>query len=126
MLYTSGTTGEPKGVVHTFQSLTAQMEALTEAWKWSSKDRTLHVLPLHHIHGVQNILNTALFNGATVEFSPFDAAFCLQRLVSGQITCFHAVPTIYTKFTQHLEKIGGSCQQIKDGLRTSSLRYMVS
>eukprot|EP00418_Pyrodinium_bahamense_P087791 CAMPEP_0179050372 /NCGR_PEP_ID=MMETSP0796-20121207/20691_1 /TAXON_ID=73915 /ORGANISM="Pyrodinium bahamense, Strain pbaha01" /LENGTH=600 /DNA_ID=CAMNT_0020746871 /DNA_START=77 /DNA_END=1879 /DNA_ORIENTATION=+ len=127
ILYTSGTTGKPKGVVHTFRSLTAQYESLTEAWKWSSSDYTLHVLPLHHIHGVQNILNTALFNGATVEFTPFDAAFCLKRLTSGDITCFHAVPTIYTKFTQHLEKIDADKKEdICKGLRNSNMRYMVS
>lgn len=68
---------------------------IREAWKWSSQDYTLHVLPLHHIHGVQNILNTALYNGAGVEFTPFDAGFCLERLSSGDITCFHAVPTVY-------------------------------
>merc|ERR1719323_2213019 len=99
ILYTSGTTGQPKGVVHTFRSLTAAYESLSEAWKWSSSDHTLHVLPLHHIHGVQNILNTALFNGACVEFTPFDSAFCMKRLISGDITCFHAVPTVYMKFT---------------------------
>jgi len=127
ILYTSGTTGQPKGVVHTFSSLTAQMKSLSEAWKWSSKDRTLHVLPLHHIHGVQNILNTALFNGAAVELTAFDAAFCLKRLISGDITCFHAVPTVYVKFTQHLETLGPDAKAaICQGLRNPSLRYMVS
>lgn len=127
ILYTSGTTGKPKGVVHTFGSLTAQNESLSEAWKWSSKDYTLHVLPLHHIHGVQNILNTALFNGAAVEFVPFDPAFCLKRLCSGDITCFHAVPTIYVKFTQFLEKLDETGQaEIRAGLRNEFLRYMVS
>ncbi|CAE7713254.1 Acsf3 [Symbiodinium sp. CCMP2592] len=127
ILYTSGTTGQPKGVVHTFNSLTAQMRSLSEAWKWSSKDRTLHVLPLHHIHGVQNILNTALFNGAAVELTAFDAAFCLKRLASGDITCFHAVPTVYVKFTQHLDSLPADARQaICRGLRNDSMRYMVS
>jgi len=85
------------------------------------------VLPLHHIHGVQNILNTALYNGAGVEFTPFDAGFCLERLCSGDVTCFHAVPTVYVKFTQHLEKQDPEGQaKIKEGLRNGSLRYMVS
>lgn len=92
------------------RGLTSQMVSLSAAWKWSSTDRTLHVLPLHHIHGVQNILNTALFNGAAVELTVFDADFCLKplglkralgrgcrRLISGDITCFHAVPTIYAQ-----------------------------
>lgn len=127
ILYTSGTTGQPKGVVHTFNSLTAQMRSLSEAWKWSSKDRTLHVLPLHHIHGVQNILNTALFNGAAVELTAFDAAFCLKRLASGDITCFHAVPTVYVKFTQYLDSLPADARQaICSGLRNDSMRYMVS
>lgn len=127
ILYTSGTTGKPKGVVHTIRSLSAQYASLTKAWKWSSKDYTLHMLPLHHIHGVQNILNTALYNGACVEFTPFDAGFCLQRLCSGDITCFHAVPTVYVKFTQHLEGLSAEARaEINRGLRNDSLRYMVS
>jgi len=127
ILYTSGTTGQPKGAVHTFVSLTAQMESLSEAWQWSSNDYTLHVLPLHHIHGVQNILNTAIFNGATVEFTPFDAGHCLTRLGSGEVTCFHAVPTVYVKFTQYLEKLDDEARSaICKGLRNESLRYMVS
>lgn len=127
ILYTSGTTGKPKGVVHTFISLTAQYSSLSKAWKWSPRDYTLHVLPLHHIHGVQNILNCALYNGAGVEFSPFDAGFCMKRLCSGDVTCFHAVPTIYVKFTQHLEKLDPEArEEIHKGLRNDSLRYMVS
>lgn len=127
ILYTSGTTGKPKGVVHTFSSLTAQYESLSEAWKWSSKDYTLHVLPLHHVHGVQNILNTALYNGAGVEFTPFDPGYCMKRIGSGDVTCFHAVPTIYVKFTQYLAKASPEeVTQIKQGLRNPNLRYMVS
>ena len=51
---------------------------------------------------VQNILNSALFNGAAVEVTAFDAKFCLQRLISGDITCFHAVPTVYVPWHGHV------------------------
>lgn len=44
------------------------------SWKWTANDRILHVLPMHHIHGVVNVLLTGLWNGATVEFmKAFDA-----------------------------------------------------
>lgn len=64
IVYTSGTTGKPKGVVHTHKSLLAQIEALNAAWQWSSKDKILNVLPMHHIHGILNILNCSLYAGA--------------------------------------------------------------
>ncbi|KAK7294209.1 hypothetical protein RJT34_17096 [Clitoria ternatea] len=50
ILYTSGTTGKPKGVVHTHRSIIAQVQTLTEAWEYTSADQFLHCLPLHHIH----------------------------------------------------------------------------
>ena len=51
MLYTSGTTGRPKGVVTTHRNIVAQVESLVEAWEWVPDDRTLLALPLHHVHG---------------------------------------------------------------------------
>jgi malonyl-CoA/methylmalonyl-CoA synthetase len=96
MLYTSGTTSRPKGVVLTHANLTAQVECLTDAWAWTPDDRALHVLPLNHTHGVVNILACALWNGAVCEFTGgFDAAQTWQRLASGDITIFMAVPTVY-------------------------------
>ncbi|RPJ70568.1 MAG: long-chain fatty acid--CoA ligase, partial [Acidobacteria bacterium] len=72
VLYTSGTTSLPKGVVITHANLEAQMRALIHAWAWTSADRVLHVLPLHHVHGIVNVLGCALRAGATCEFlSPF-------------------------------------------------------
>jgi len=95
--------------------------------KWSDSDHTLHVLPCHHIHGVQNILNTAIYHGATVEFTPFDAEHCMNRLASGDITCFHAVPTVYTKFTQFLDRLDSEKRaEYCMGMRNDNLRYMVS
>ena len=65
MLYTSGTTGRPKGVVVTHGNLQAQVSSLSDAWGWSEHDHILLHLPLHHVHGITNILTSALWNGAT-------------------------------------------------------------
>ena len=97
IVYTSGTTGRPKGVVSTHRNITAQTGALIEAWGWTSRDRILHVLPLNHIHGIINALHTPLAAGATCEFIDFDAAAVWDRLASGDITVFTGVPTIYRR-----------------------------
>jgi len=61
-------------VVHTFGSLQAQMEGMITAWKWTKKDVILHVLPLHHVHGIVNVLMTPLYCGATcVMMAEFNA-----------------------------------------------------
>ncbi|MDX1623541.1 MAG: acyl-CoA synthetase [Gemmatimonadota bacterium] len=96
VLYTSGTTGRPKGVVHTHVGLAAQIVSLEEAWGWSPEDRILHCLPLHHTHGIVNALLCPLWVGATVEMLPgFDADAVWRRFVGSPITLFMAVPTIY-------------------------------
>merc|ERR1712151_98257 len=65
--------------------------------------------------------------GATVEFAPFDAEHCMNRLVSGDMTCFHAVPTVYTKYTQFLDKqTAEKREEYCKGMRNQNLRYMVS
>ena len=96
MLYTSGTTSRPKGVVLTHANLRAQVECLTLAWEWERADRALHVLPLNHTHGVINILACALWSGAACEFEGgFNPAGTWRRLACGDISVFMAVPTIY-------------------------------
>ncbi|MFQ5690103.1 MAG: acyl-CoA synthetase [Gemmatimonadota bacterium] len=105
ILYTSGTTSRPKGVVMTHAALAAQVESLVEAWGWTAGDRILHTLPLHHTHGIVNALLCALQVGATCEMMPrFEAEAVWNRFVRGvegphlaPITLFMAVPTVYVK-----------------------------
>jgi malonyl-CoA/methylmalonyl-CoA synthetase len=123
---TSGTTGRPKGAAWTHAALAAQVEALTRAWDWSGDDRILSVLPLHHVHGVINVLTTALWNGACCELPPrFDAESTWERLASGEITVFMAVPTIYVKLIDSYRRLPADRRQaISATLRT--MRLMVS
>jgi malonyl-CoA/methylmalonyl-CoA synthetase len=101
ILYTSGTTARPKGVVTTHANLAAQIDSLVRAWEWTSNDHTLLVLPLHHVHGIVNVVGCALASGATLEIlSRFDAETTWARLASGEITVFTAVPTIYRRLIQ--------------------------
>ena len=73
ILYTSGTTSKPKGVVTTHANIEAQITALVEAWGWREDDRIPLFLPLHHVHGIVNVLGCALWSGAFVEaFESFD------------------------------------------------------
>ncbi len=97
ILYTSGTTSRPKGVVTTHGNITAQIESLVEAWEWSADDRIVLCLPLHHVHGIINVVSCALWSGAICEMLPrFDASAVWESILGG-VTLFMAVPTIYVK-----------------------------
>ena len=122
MLYTSGTTGRPKGVVWTHANLRAQLEMLTEAWEWRADDRTLLVLPLHHVHGIVNVLSCALWNGAACEIlAKFDADAVWARIASGELTVFMAVPTVYNRLIAaweatdpaRRERMSAACRRLR-------------
>ena len=96
IIYTSGTSGRPKGVVMTHGNVLAQIEMLIAAWEWVPSDRTVLALPLHHIHGLINVVLCAMWARATLELrAKFDADAVWDRLASGEITVFSAVPTTY-------------------------------
>ena len=98
ILYTSGTTSRPKGVVTTHANITAQILSLVEAWEWSADDRTMLCLPLHHVHGIVNVVSCALWSGAACEMLPrFDANAVWERIFGGSLSLFLAVPTVYVK-----------------------------
>lgn len=104
LLYTSGTTGPPKGVLLTHGNLHSQANCLLEAWAWKQEDRLLHCLPLHHTHGLVNCLLCPLTVGASVlMLDTFNAAKVWELLTcpSTPVNLFMAVPTIYAKLLEH-------------------------
>jgi malonyl-CoA/methylmalonyl-CoA synthetase len=106
ILYTSGTTNLPKGVVTTHQNIEAQVSTLVKVWQWTADDHILCVLPLHHVHGIINVVSCALWSGATCEFLPhFTAENALNAFKKGQINIFMAVPTIYFKLIAAIDPL---------------------
>ncbi|PGG97480.1 hypothetical protein GX51_07292 [Blastomyces parvus] len=105
MIYTSGTTSNPKGCVTTHKNITFQAECLATAWKYTPADHLIHVLPLHHVHGIINGLTTTLLAGATVEMHPkFDPAVVWKRWCDrGSSTMFFAVPTVYSRLVDYFD-----------------------
>lgn len=126
IVHTSGTTGRPKGVVHTHGSLAAQISGMVEVWRWTDSDRTVCVLPLNHVHGIVNASLTPLWVGATVEAADgFDALATWERLASGELTVFMAVPTVYARLAAAWDAADDATRsRWSDG--AASLRLMIS
>lgn len=127
ILYTSGTTSLPKGVVSTHENLEAQITTLVAAWKWSDRDHILCVLPLHHVHGIVNVVCCALWSGACCEF--LAASFSPETVFSvfrkQQVNVFMAVPTIYYKLIAYYEQLSQE-EQEEISSKLKKFRLMVS
>lgn len=137
VLYTSGSTGAPKGTVLTHRMLAAQTRSLRAAWQCSGADRVLHVLPLNHVHGAVNALQLPLSLGAKVltHNGRFDAAAVWAALLNvrapqrDRISVFMAVPTIYALLLDEYDRAFGGNPRMRDYVRQQcekSVRLMVS
>ncbi|MCU0647179.1 MAG: acyl-CoA synthetase [Gemmatimonadaceae bacterium] len=126
MLYTSGTTGRPKGVVHTHGTLAAQIASLIDAWAWTAADHTLLVLPLHHVHGIVNVTCCALAVGAQLTMhARFDASSTWALLQTRRLTCLHAVPTIWARLLAAYDAMSPD-EQRQSRAAVAALRLIVS
>lgn len=136
ILYTSGTTNKPKGVVFSHSNLNAQVECLTSAWKVSASDTILHTLPLHHVHGLINALLVPLSVGGKVNMLPrFETADAWNYLLNvnlpqkERITLFMGVPTIYNYLIQEYDKLFKNKSQMAEYIKThcqNKIRLMIS
>jgi malonyl-CoA/methylmalonyl-CoA synthetase len=99
ILYTSGTTGRPKGVPLTLRHLDAQIAAVRGAWAMSADDTLLHCLPTHHLHGFVVAFLSMLESGGSTCFLPrFD-----PRAIAGGLphaTMFMGVPTMFQRLVE--------------------------
>ena len=96
LLYTSGTTGKPKGAMLTHANLYSNAQVLHESWGFRAGDVLLHMLPIFHTHGLFVACHTSLLNGTPMIFCPrFDAAEA-RRLLP-RATVFMGVPTFYVR-----------------------------
>ena len=137
MLYTSGTTSRPKGVLLPTSVLTAQQNSLIKAWNYSPSDRLLHCLPLHHIHGTMNALLTPLAAGSIIEFLfPFSPDAVWNRLAApflpspqnkNPISFFTVVPTIYSNLLASQPKLPPDVQAAaREAISPQHLRLNIS
>jgi malonyl-CoA/methylmalonyl-CoA synthetase len=103
VMYTSGTTGPPKGVQIPRRAITSNLDALAEIWQWTADDRLAHALPVFHVHGLVIGVLGPLRRGGRLEhagrFSPEALAAALNR----EATMLFGVPTMYSRIAREAE-----------------------
>ncbi|MGW5650113.1 acyl-CoA synthetase [Streptomyces humi] len=102
VVYTSGTTGPPKGAVIPRRALAATLDALADAWQWTEEDILVHGLPLFHVHGlVLGILGPLRRGGSVRHLGRFDTSGVTRELNDGATMLF-GVPTMYHRIAETL------------------------
>jgi malonyl-CoA/methylmalonyl-CoA synthetase len=97
IVYTSGTTGRPKGAVLPRRSIASNLDALAEVWGWTGADVVAHGLPLFHVHGlVIGILGPVRRGGTALHIGRFSPEG-VQEALSGPATMLFGVPTMYRR-----------------------------
>ena len=112
ILYSSGTTGRPKGVMLSHGALAANAATLHKLWKFDANDVLLHCLPIFHVHGLFVALNTTLWNGTGMIFH---AKYAVDDVVAAlpRATVFMGVPTYYVRLIQHAAFSPELCRTIR-------------
>ncbi|MCY4199464.1 MAG: AMP-binding protein [Gammaproteobacteria bacterium] len=116
ILYTSGTTGRPKGAQLSHGNLVSNAQALRQVWEWRDEDVLLHALPIYHVHGLFVALHAALFGGSEIRFLPrFNVEDVLAMLPGCSVLM--GVPTHYARLLD---------SPAFDAELTKSVRLMIS
>jgi len=122
ILYTSGTTGKPKGVLLSHGNVFECVRTLHEAWQVSPRDRLLHALPLHHVHGISVALLWAFLGGAHTEML---ARYEPERVLAaaGRSSVIMGVPTQHARLVEWFDALpeGADRQRYREHLRRQRL-----
>ncbi|GAA3922092.1 AMP-binding protein [Streptomyces gulbargensis] len=103
VVYTSGTTGPPKGVLLSRRAVAASLDALAEAWDWTGRDVLVHALPLFHVHGlVLGVLGPLRRGGEVRHLGAFSVEGVARELGAGGGTMLFGVPTMYHRLADAL------------------------
>jgi malonyl-CoA/methylmalonyl-CoA synthetase len=103
VVYTSGTTGPPKGAVLPRRAIASNLDALADAWEWTADDVVAHGLPLFHVHGlVIGVLGPIRRGGATHHLGRFSSEGVAAALEAGATMVF-GVPTMYHRLAADAE-----------------------
>jgi len=101
IVYTSGTTGMPRGAVLPRRSVASNLDALAQVWEWTRADRLTHALPLFHVHGlVLGLLGPLRRGGELIHTGRFEPAGLAGALEAGATMVF-GVPTMYHRLAEH-------------------------
>jgi malonyl-CoA/methylmalonyl-CoA synthetase len=103
ILYTSGTTGPPKGAMIPRRAISSNLDALAQVWEWTGDDRLAHALPLFHVHGlILGILGPLRRGGRAEHLGRFSAAGLAAAIERGATMVF-GVPTMYNRIAEAAE-----------------------
>ncbi|MHB8191533.1 MAG: class I adenylate-forming enzyme family protein [Ferrimicrobium sp.] len=115
--YTSGTTGQPKGVPLSHGQLISSISSAVFAWRWSREDVVVHSLPLYHQHGLGALHASWCTGSATVLLSRFDSSQLATIARETGATVLFAVPTIYRRLVDEIDSLPREDQQALRSLR---------